>query len=166
MNDVDFVVLVSRWLHIGAVVVAIGGSAFIRFVMIPSADAVLDGEQHGRFREAVRSRWSRLVMISIAVLLITGGYNFVVLGMQSGVDPMPYHAFFGIKVLAAFVIFFLASALTGKSAAFDAIRAHPKKWLSLMLVLAAMIVLLSGAMGQLRGAAPEPIPALTESPEG
>ncbi len=166
MNDIDFAVLASRWLHIGAVVVAIGGTCFVRFVMIPSAKAALDDAQQERLRQAVRTRWARLVMMSITVLLVTGGFNFVMLGMRSGVEPMPYHAFFGIKVLAAFVIFFVASALTGKSVAFDAMRAHPKKWLSLMLVLAAMIVLLSGAMAQLRGAAPGPIPALSESPEG
>ena len=57
---------------------------------------------------------------------------------------MPYHALFGVKLLAAICVLFLASALVGRSEAFAAWRAKPAKWLTLSVVLALVVVLISG----------------------
>ncbi len=152
MGEIDVVVLVSRWLHIGAVVVAIGGAAFLRFVLTPAASSTLSEEDNNRLREAVRARWNKFVQGCVGLLLLTGGINFAMLAMPPKIEPMPYHAIFGIKFFAAMAVFFIASGLAGKSPAFDGMRAKSKKWLSLLLFLAAAIVLMSGVLAQVRSA--------------
>ncbi len=150
MSEMDVVVVVSRWLHIGAVIVAIGGAAFLRLVLTPAASSVLSPEDHNRLREAVRSRWAKFVFGCVGLLLLTGGINFALLAMPPKVKPMPYHAIFGIKFFAALAVFFIASGLAGKSPAFAGMREKSKKWLSLLLILGATIVLMSGVLAQVR----------------
>ncbi len=150
MGDMDFLVIVSRWLHIGAVIVAIGGAAFLRFVLTPAATETLSAGDHDRLREAVRSRWSKFVFGCIGLLLLTGGLNFMVLVLPAKMEPMPYHAIFGVKFMAALGVFFIASGLAGKSQAFVAMRDKSRSWLNILLFLAAVIVLLSGVLVQVR----------------
>lgn len=150
MEQIDIPLLVSRWLHIAAAIVAVGGAAFQRFALQPGANSALNDEQHAKLRDAVRTRWSRVVFLCIAILLITGGFNFVRLAMPPRVEPMPYHGVFAIKFLAALTVFFIASALAGRSPAFEKIRAKSATWLSVLLVLAAIIVLVSGILAQIR----------------
>lgn len=137
-------------MHILAAIVALGGAAFLRFALAPAARATLADDDHGRLRDAVRARWAKLVHAAIAVLLLTGVVNFVVLVLIRDVDPMPYHGVFGVKFVAALGVFFLASALVGRGAGFSAMRANPRRPLTLILVLGALIVLLSGLLGQIR----------------
>ncbi len=54
-----------------------------------------------------------------------------------------YHALIGTKMILALVIFFIASALVGKSQAFAAMRAKRGKWLGILVLLACVIVLIS-----------------------
>ena len=150
MENVDFVVLLSRWIHIMAVIVAIGGVAFQRFALLPTATQVLSDEQHQELREGIRRRWTKFVHGSIVLLLVTGGLNFVLLAMPPKVEPMPYHGIFGVKFFAAMGIFFLASALSGRSPGFAHFREKSRKWLSAILVLAAVVVFLSGILNQIR----------------
>ncbi len=49
-------------------------------------------------------------------------------------------------MLLAFVLFFLASVLVGRSAAFEAMRKNREKWLKLVVLIAAVIVSLSGVV--------------------
>lgn len=157
MQETDLLVIASRWIHISAAIAAIGGAAFFRMVLIPSAEEVLDAEEHQRLREAIRRRWSRVVYACIALLLITGGTNFVFLAMRLKVGPMPYHAIFAVKFLAAMGVFFVSSALMGRSPAFAGMRADPRKWLGVLLALGALIVLLSSVLTQIRaGTGPGP----------
>lgn len=162
MDNVDYVILASRWLHLAAAIIAIGGAAFMRFALIPAANASLSDSEHQKLREALRARWAKLVMICIAVLLITGFYNFFMLALPPKVQAIPYHPIFGAKILAAFVVFFIASALVGRSPGLDKMRAQRAKWLSRLLFLAGLIVLLSGALMQIR-TAPKTSPPVTAS---
>lgn len=150
MSDVNWIVVLSRWLHLAAAMVALGGAAYVRLALLPSLPEALDEESAGKLREAVRRRWATVTHSCVAVLLITGGVNFVVLALGSNVEPMPYHAIFAFKFLTALLIFFLAIALVGRSPAMAAIRAKGKKWISVVLVLGALIVLLSGILNQVR----------------
>ena len=150
MADVDYLLLISRWVHLVAAIVAIGGAAFSRFALGPGAQEALDEEQHARLREAVRVRWSKVVHTCITLLLITGAINFVVLAMPPKVEPMPYHGIFVVKFFSALGIFVLGIALAGRSPAFAQFRQDSRKWLGVMLVLALLIVLLSGLLSQVR----------------
>ncbi len=150
MDGIDWLLLGSRWAHVSAAIVAIGGAAFTRWALMPAARAALSDEQHQQLREASRARWSRIVYVCIALLLVTGAINFLILALPPKIEPMPYHAIFGVKFLAALGVFFLASALVGRAPGLEALRHARAKWLSVILVLAAVIVLLSGVLSQVR----------------
>ena len=110
-------------------------------------------EDRKALHEQVRSRWSKVVMAAIAFLLLSGFYNFflIVSGKRVPADLNGlYQAMFGIKFLLALVIFFIASALMGRSAAFAGIRSKAKLWLTLNLTLAVILVCISGAMRLIR----------------
>lgn len=148
----DWVLLGTRWLHIVAAMTAVGGMVFLRVALIPAARATLDEAAHAQLRDGIRERWSRVVMIAIAVLLLTGGFNFAYLAIPPKIHAIPYHPIFGLKLLLALGIFFIASALVGRSPGFAQMRAENKRWLGIALFMAAIIVALSGALSQIRAA--------------
>ncbi len=150
MNDINWLLLVSRWFHLAAAFAAVGGVVYARIALLPSAAEVLDDDAHAKLREAIRRRWSRVVHICIGVLLLTGGFNFYILALAAKVEPMPYHVIFVIKFLAAMAIFFLASALAGKAPGFAKMREKRGQWMVAILLLGGLIVLLSGVLNQVR----------------
>jgi hypothetical protein len=157
MDATDVISMIVRWFHIGAAITAIGGAAFVRIALRPAAHATLTGDEHDNLHEAVRTRWLRVVHMCIAILLITGAVNFYLLALRTQVDPMPYHAVFGIKFLCAIAIFFIASALYGRAPGFAGMRAKSAKWLSILLLLAVVVIMLSGALNMIRATALKPI---------
>jgi hypothetical protein len=150
MENLDFTLLILRWLHFAAAIAALGGALFSRFILIPSANQSLDRETHDRLREAIRARWAPFVHGCIAVLLLTGMLNFYFLVLAPGVKPMPYHALFGVKFIAAMFVFFVAEALVSPGPGLARIKQARARWLSALLVGAALVVLLSGALSQIR----------------
>ena len=147
--DMDLIIpVLARWLHIGPVIVLAGGAFFMRFVMVPSAGETLSDEQHDKLRAAIIGRWRKVLHACIALILISGMYNFYH-GIVVLHKPMLYHILFLPKFLSALGIFFLASALVGKSPAFEHMRREPRKWLGMSVALAALIVVLSGIMKNL-----------------
>lgn len=161
MNDIDIAVLLSRWIHIGAVIVAIGGAVYQRFALLPGAQEALDDDARDSLREALRRRWSKVVGASIGVLLLTGFLNFVLVAVPPKIHAIPYHPIFGLKLLMAFAIFFLASVLAGRSPGFAAMRKNSAKWLNVIIALAVVIVFLSGLMSQIRQHQTPPEPPVT-----
>lgn len=141
--------LVFRWAHILAAVIAVGGTIFIRFVLMPSAQAALSPEQHAALRARIMERWKRWVMACIALLLVSGLYNFVVISLPKAKAAPAYHPLFGVKVLAALGIFFIASALTGRVKAFERLRANPRRWMTLNALLGLLVILISGVLKNL-----------------
>ena len=140
--EIDLVSVISRWAHIGTVIVLIGGSAFMRLALMPAA-AELPDDQHQALKEKVFARWRKIVGMGIGLILISGLYNYVTaIPLHKG-QPL-YHALIGTKMILAFVVFFLASALTGRSEKFEPMRQNSKKWLGILLLLAAIIVGISG----------------------
>lgn len=140
MDAAALIELLSRWVHVGTAIVLLGGSIFLRYVVMPSAQALPEAE-HNQFRERMMARWKRIVMIGIALLLLTGFYNYI------GVDrvkPPRYDMLMGIKILLALGVFFLASALTGRSAGLAGIRHNSARWLAVLIALAAGTVAIAG----------------------
>ncbi len=150
MDQIDIVPVLVRWIHIVAAVVAIGGATFMAFAFVPSLRETLDENHREKLTAAVRGRWGKIVHLCIAVLLLTGAGNFVLLALKAGLKPMPYHALFGLKFIAAMVIFFLASALVGRSPGFAGMRQRPAGPLKAIVGLGVLIILLSGVMSSVR----------------
>ncbi|HEX7449764.1 MAG TPA: hypothetical protein VF306_19550 [Pirellulales bacterium] len=144
--QLDWLGIFFRWLHILSAITAVGGTIFMRMALVPSV-AVLSPEQHQALHEQVRSRWVKFVMAAILFLIVSGLYNFIakVRTLDEAYKGL-YHGLFGAKFVLALVIFFLASALTGRSPAFAKIRQNAKLWLSVNMALAIIVVCISGVL--------------------
>lgn len=140
----DALNLVARWLHILAAITAVGGTVFARFVVVPSLEP-LPAEQRAALHAAMRARWSKIVAAAIGFLLISGLYNIAVISIEYRL-PAWYHPVFALKFLLAFVIFTVASLLSGKTPAADTLRRNLRFWLNLNIVLAVAVVCLSGVL--------------------
>ena len=138
-----------RWVHVLAAVVAVGGTIFLRFVLLPSAKESLTDEQHTSLRACLMRRWKVLVMICIAALLVSGFYNFMTIGLAKAKDHAAYHPLFGVKFLAALGIFFIASILTGRAPAFEGMRRSARTWLLVAALLGIGVILISGVLKNL-----------------
>lgn len=144
---VDTLDLISRWIHVLAAMATVGGTLFMRLALLP-ATAQLSPDAKDAFLQAVRPRWAKVVMTAILLLLLSGLYNISRKEVTYQVSPL-YHAWFGVKFLLALGIFFLASALVGRSEAYAAIRRQAAKWLGVNLLLAVLVVCISGVLRQI-----------------
>ena len=152
MNGVSAIDVISRFIHVGAAIVMVGGTVFMRFVLLPAA-AELPQAEHDQLRQRLLARWKRVVHSGIAMLLISGFYNYMQAIPKHKGDGL-YHGLVGTKIILAFAVFFIASALIGRSAAFEKMRQNRKKWLGVIVLLAAVIVGLSGFV-KVRGIVPK-----------
>lgn len=148
MDSLHVLSIGSRWIHLLSVIVAIGGSFLVRFALMPAARAVLSDADHDRLRTELMRRWAKVVHTCLGLLVMTGAVNLYVV-LRVGVEPMPYHAIFGVKMILVLVVFFFAVALTGSSPGFASLRASAGKWLAVQVVVAACVVLLSGVLKSL-----------------
>ena len=131
------------------------------FVLLPTAQQ-LDSEQHDRLRQAINGRWKRFIHLGILLFLVTGFYNYFRQMPNHKGDGL-YHALVGTKILLALGVFFIASALVGRSRAFDRMRANRATWLTTIVLLAAIIVAISGFV-KVRGVHDRPVPAVVTAP--
>ncbi|HEX3999485.1 MAG TPA: hypothetical protein VHX65_13115 [Pirellulales bacterium] len=152
----DALGLIFRWMHILAAMAAVGGPMFICWALLPAAEALPDGP-HRQLKEGIRLRWSVIVRIAIMFLLLSGAYNYLAFmrasrawdaAWQNGPAHL-YQALFGVKFLLALAIFFLASALTGRSPALARFRENARFWVAVNLALGIVLVGISGQMRML-----------------
>ena len=140
--------IVSQWLHVVAAVVAVGGVACIRFVVIPSAEA-LDDASKQTFMEGVHTRFRRIVGISIGLLLITGLYNVGVVAMAGHLTEHGYlYPIIG-KIVLALVVFKIAFMLMMPGPAFAGVKAKRKGWLMVNFILGAIVILIASYLRRL-----------------
>ena len=153
----DPTLLVLRWAHVLAAIVALGGLIFARFGMLPAV-AELDETSRDRFHDRIRRSWLPWVIGAITLLVASGLANFLLFNARvreegwAGGEWMRqtgYHSLFGAKVLLAFVAFYLASGLVGRGRSTQWLRDDRAKWLSVTIGTMLAVVLLSGWMRQL-----------------
>ena len=138
----NWIAVLSRVAHVGTAIVLVGGSVFTLFVLLPSASK-LSSESQKALSEGVAKYWKRFVHAGILFLIVSGLYNYMHSIPNHKGDGL-YHALIGAKIILAFIIFFLATALVGKSSKLEGIRKDRKKWLSVVVLLGAIIVSISG----------------------
>jgi len=143
MDNEQLLPLISRIVHVATAIVLVGGSVFMRFALMPAAEELAEADHDG-LRERVLSRWRRFVHGGIALLLASGLYNYLVVMRPAHQGDGKYHMLVGIKILLALVLFFLASALVGRSKALQGLRSKARRTLVVMIALAALIVAISG----------------------
>jgi uncharacterized membrane protein len=142
--EIDFLGVVLRWMHILAAITAVGGTIFSRVALLPAASSLPDDPRRALL-EGIRSRWSKFVAAAILLLLVSGLWNFMQMERAYKLGAL-YHALFGIKFLLAFAIFFLASALNGRSALAQKLRANARWWLTVNMTLGILVVCISGVL--------------------
>lgn len=168
--DLDWLSVLVRVLHLLAAMTAVGGTVFMARVLLPAAGTLPD-DAHQKLRQEVRARWVIPLHLSITVLMLTGLYNIAVVSMHQQV-PKWYHMTFGVKVLLALVIFYVAISLMGRSAAAERMRQNMSQWLKVNLALAVAVVCLSVMLGKApkspKAAAPDaaPVSAPADAPPG
>lgn len=145
--DWEFAIgVILRWMHILAAITAVGGTIFARLAVAPSL-GVLNEDTRNKLNEAIRQHWGKPVQVAILFLLISGIINIIMIEKTYFVSQVPYyHIVFGIKFVLAFVVFFLASALTGHGNATQRFRDNSRYWLTVNMILAILIVCLSGIL--------------------
>ena len=135
--------ILSRWTHIGTAIVLVGGTCFLRFVLAPAA-AQLPDIEHAKLKELVMAKWKKFVHAGIALFIVSGFYNYLVVQMPAHKGDKIYHMLIGSKILLAFAIFFFASALVGRSKSFEGMRKNAKFWQMVIILLATIVVGISG----------------------
>lgn len=155
MNGDQIIPLLSRWLHVGTAIVLLGGTIFMRFVLLPAA-MKLATDAHDTLRGHLMARWRIVVHTGVALLLASGLYNYIAVMMPQHKGDGLYHALIGVKILLALAVFFIAEALVGKSAAFETLRQNRKMWMAVAALLGVLIVAISGFL-KIRGSVGPPV---------
>jgi uncharacterized membrane protein len=157
MDGPFFLDVISRIVHVSTAIVLVGGSVFSVLVVHPTL-AAMDEEQRAAVGATLVGRWKRWVHLGILLFLASGIYNYLQ-AIPAHKGDGPYHALLGTKMLLALVVFFLASALVGRSSGLQRIRDSRRFWTIVMVALAFVIVAISG-FTKVRGI---PVPATAES---
>ena len=134
--------IISRIIHVLTAITLVGGSIFSLLVLIPATNG-LDGQAGDWLAKRVTARWKRVVHGGIALLLLSGFYNYFRAIPDHQGDGL-YHGLIGVKMLLALAVFFIAAALVGRSAKLQSMRDNRRFWLQLLIFLAVLIVVISG----------------------
>lgn len=134
MNVVEFL---SRYAHVLTAIFLAGGAMFLRFVLLPSIEGM---EIKEPLHERMRPKWAKIVGIGIGLLLLTGFYNYLVIARPEHKGDGLYHMLMGFKILAAFMVFFLASALSGRAKKLQPLRDNWRATGGLLILLLLFVV--------------------------
>jgi uncharacterized membrane protein len=140
----DWLMLLSRVLHILGAIILLGGLFYLWAVVTPTSappgTAPVDQYFGGR-----RATWARWIGAASALLLVTGLWYFISM-IKTYELATSYHMLGGIKILLGLALMMLAALVAGRTSAADAIRAKWRMWLSVSLVLGVLVVSLGSVM--------------------
>ena len=150
-----FLKALMQWIHVGSVVLMIGGFFFFRVVLLPIANRSSDPA--ALISSALR-RFSGIVWTALLTVLISGLYNFIsffrtaragaaVASVAS--DHSLYIFVLGIKFFIVFLIFTLAIFLTFPYPVFEVYQKRPAPWLNLTVILGLIVIFLSAYLRRL-----------------
>lgn len=141
--DVELLPLLFRWLHILAAIILVGGTVFLRVAIVPSMSRQDDLE--GWFGP-LRTGWSRLVMLSVLFLLVSGLYNTYLKAVSFELSGSIYLMLLTIKIVLGLVIFFLVSVLSGRSQRAVKFRSQGAKWYNITIAAMVLLICIAGYM--------------------
>ncbi len=137
--------LVFRWAHVLAGSILVGGTFFLRYALAPTLMSAT-AEARKAHLEGWRAGWSRLVMVTSGLLLLTGLVNAVKNIINYQYPSVPYHGLVAVKLLLALVIFWISAVLAGRSASAERFREKLVFWLNVNVLLSILIVMVGGFM--------------------
>ena len=154
-----FLPALIQWIHVGSVVLLIGGFFFFRVILLPSAK-VLPENQQSKLLEAAFRRFRVVIWSALLTILFSGVYNFIAFLRSTGSlsqdpateltqDPSTYILVLGVKLFIVFIIFTFGVLLTFPYPVFAPIQKRPAPWLNLTLILGLIVIFLSALLRRL-----------------
>ena len=154
-----FLPALIQWIHVGSVVLLIGGFFFLRVILLPSAKVLPDNQQP-KLLEAAFRRFRVVIWSALLTILFSGVYNFIAFLRSTGSlsqdpateltqDPSTYILVLGIKLFIVFIIFTFGVLLTFPYPVFAPIQKRPAPWLNLTLILGLIVIFLSALLRRL-----------------
>lgn len=145
----EFLGILFRWLHIIPACLSIGGVFFMR-IILPVGLTVLPPDQQKAVFLRCRRVFKFVIHPSILLFLISGVYNSMAnWGAYHRAIPTS-HAFFGLHVLLAVVVFVISLILlAGKEP-----PVMHKQWMTVNLAVLMFVVAAAGALKWVRDHAP------------
>ncbi len=144
-----------QWIHVGSVVLMIGGFFFLRVVLLPIANR--SSNPAALISSALR-RFGGIVWTALLTVLISGLYNFITFFRTAragaAVNPLTldyslYIFVLGIKLFIVFLIFTLAIFLTFPYPVFEVYQKRPAPWLNLTVIFGLIVIFLSAYLRRL-----------------
>ena len=144
-----------QWIHVGSVVLMIGGFFFFRVVLLPIANR--SDEPAALISFALR-RFGGVVWTALLTTLISGLYNFITFFRAARADTAIdlvvsdyslYIFILSIKLFIVFLIFTLAIVLTFPYPVFSVYQKRPAPWLNLTVILGLIVIFLSAYLRRL-----------------
>jgi uncharacterized membrane protein len=137
----DILIVLSRWLHVIAAILAIGGTFFMR-VILPLGLAQADPASRDAVFLRCRRAFKMVVHPSILVLILTGAFNTTRAWRDYLRHPKLMHAMWGPHIILGLIAMVLAIVLlAGKAPP----RWH-KKGGAILITLLFLVVALASAL--------------------
>ncbi len=154
-----FLPALIQWIHVGSVVLLIGGFFFLRVILLPAAK-VLPENQRLKLVEAAFRRFRVVIWSALLTILFSGVYNFIAflrstgsLSQDAPKEPVEnlstYIIVLGVKLFIVFIIFTFGVLLTFPYPVFIPIQRRPAPWLNLTLILGLIVIFLSALLRRL-----------------
>jgi uncharacterized membrane protein len=137
-------------IHLLAVVIAVGGTFALRFVVFPRFE---DNERDIEIRKAIVKRWRPIVWGNIVLILMTGLANAHHSYLMVGAKPV-YWMLFTAKFVAALILFGLALLMTLPMEGLSKVQSNWKRWLRHIFELGTLIILMSAFLKYMHDSLP------------
>jgi uncharacterized membrane protein len=135
-----------RLVHIFSAIFLAGGVFFLWWVLVPALGSV-SHEQREAVEGRVRGRWSLVVMITSALLLVGGLINAVLaIRRYEFPDSPSYHLLVAVKIVLALAVFWITAVLAGRSATAERFRQKLPFWMNVNALLVAILICVASWM--------------------
>jgi uncharacterized membrane protein len=142
------VISISLWLHIAAVVLAVGGTSFVLFVLGPTLKRGVSGEAQQQIFAGIRARFFPIIWGCIAIILISG------LAAAGSLQVLRPQVLFGTtygwmlvtKIILALILFTSALLITLPYESLARFRARATQYQRMIVSLALLIILIATSL--------------------
>jgi uncharacterized membrane protein len=144
LNSLYWVMLLSRILHILGAIILVGGTFYLRAIILPNVGST--GTDTDRQFGGRRAAWAMWVGIATLLLLVSGLANYMYIIKSHERLASSYHMIAGMKMLGGVALFLLAALIAGRSPAAESIRQRMRFWLNVALLLGIVTVALGSVL--------------------
>ena len=138
--------LLLRLMHIFAAIFLAGGVFFMWCALVPAL-GLLGAEDRASLEARIRASWSKVVMTTSGLLLLSGLVNAVRIILANEFPPgSVYHALVAIKLLLALAIFWITATLSGRSEGAEKFRQKMPFWLNVNAILLICLICVASVM--------------------